>query len=100
MYDIFSSDGNALQRNTNPHYIIEGTMVPVYLDGELIKEVGLCWEWSKTPLNEYEICDVRYGSIDGVILPDWDDVVACIQEKMGLSAILILPDKFSHDKNL
>lgn len=100
MYNIFSSDGNAVQRNTNPHYIIEGTMVPVYLDGELIKEVGLCWEWSKTPLNEYEICDVRYGSIDGVILPEICDIIEAIQEKMGLHCTLILPDKFSHDPKL
>lgn len=84
----------------NLHWTIEGSMVPIYNDGDLIKSVGLCWEWANTQGREYEIIDVRYGSIDGVLLPEIDDIIQAIQEKMGLGNSLTFPDKFSHDPKL
>lgn len=82
------------------HYQIEGSMVPIYVDGELIKSVGLCWEFANTQGHEYEIIDVRYGSIDGVILPEICDIIQAIQEKMGLHCVLTFPDKFTHEPKL
>lgn len=99
-YDYFSPDGNAGRPLPKVHYHIEGSMVPIYVDGEPIKSVGLCWEWANTQGHEYEIIDVRYGSIDGVLLPEIDDIIQAIQEKMGLGNSLTFPDKFSHDPKL
>lgn len=100
MYDYFSPDGNAapdIKRN----WIIEGSMVPIFdHEGSLIKNVGVCWEYCNTHGSEYEIADVRYGSIDGVILPEIEDIIQAITEKMGLRNTLILPDKFTHEPRL
>lgn len=100
-YDRNSTDGNA-SVNSIPklHWTIAGCMVPIYNDGDLITCVGLCWEWANTQGHEYEIVDVRYGSVDGVLMPEIDDIIQTIQETMGLTATLILPDKFFHDKAL
>lgn len=83
----------------NPFYTTEGTTVPIYMDGELIKTVPVCWDWCKTQ-NEIEISDVRYGSIDGVLLPEICDIIEAIQERMGLRETLIFPRRFHHDAKL
>lgn len=100
-YDRNSTDGNA-SVNSLPklHWTIAGCMVPIYNDGDLIKCVGLCWEWALNSYNEYEIIDVIHGSIDGLILPEADDIRQAIQEEMGLGNTLIFPDKFTHNPAL
>ncbi len=99
-YDYFSPDGNAGRSTPNSDYKIEGTMVPIYNDGDLIKCVAVCWEYLNTQGTEYEICDVQYGSIDGIILPEICDIIEVIQEKMGLHNTLIFPNKFKHEPKL
>lgn len=72
-------------------------MCPIFNDGDLITCVGLCWEYANVRGNEYEIIDVRYGSVDGVLMPEIADIKQCIQEKIGLHCVLSFPDKFTHD---
>lgn len=98
-YDYFSPDGNATPSRNNS-WTVEGTMVPIYNDGELIKTVAVCWEYCNIQGTEYEISDVRYGSIDGVILPEICDIIEAIQEKMGLHNSLTFPYKFTHEPKL
>ena len=83
------------------NWYIHGCMVPIYTpDGDLIKCVGLCWEAANTEGYTYEIADVQYGSIDGIILPEIEDIHQAVREKMGLNATLIFPDKLTHNPKL
>lgn len=98
MFDRLAEPGNTMRPEKFQHWTIEGTTVPIYdHEGEPIKNVPICWEWCNHEGSTYEICDVRYGSIDGVILPEICDMKEAIAEKMGLHNTLILPDKFHHD---
>lgn len=100
-YDYFSPDGNASHKHsTHNHIQTEGSTVPIYHEGTLIKTVPVCWDWCNIQGTEYEISDVRYGSIDGVILPEICDIIEAIQEKMGLHSSLTFPAKFHHDSRL
>lgn len=83
----------------NPFYTTEGSEVPIYHEGTLIKTVPVCWDWCKTQ-NEIEISDVRYGSIDGVLLPEICDIIEAIQERMGLRETLIFPSRFHHEPKI
>lgn len=85
----------------NKFYTTEGTTCPIYdHEGELIKNVHICFDWCNVQGTEYEISDVRYGSIDGVILPEICDIIQAIQEKMGLHNSLTFPYKFHHEPKL
>lgn len=99
-YDRNSCDGNAGRETPSKHWIIEGTMCPIYLDGDLLGCVALCWEYCNIQGSEYEIADVQYGSIDSVILPEIEDILQSIQEKMGLHNTLTFPTKFKHEPKL
>jgi len=99
-YDRFSPDGNAGRSTPNNDWKIEGTMVPIYSDGDLIKCVAVCWEFLNTQGTEYEICDVQYGSIDGIILPEICDIIEAVQIKMGLNCSITFPNKFTHNPSL
>lgn len=101
MYDYFSSDGNAAPDRKRNNIYTEGALCPIFdHEGEIIKNVHVCWDYENTQGSEYEISDVRYGSIDGVILPEIEDIIQAITEKMGLRNTLIFPDKFHHDLKL
>ncbi len=82
------------------HWIIEGTYAPIFNDGDLIKCVPVCFEWAENQDGHYEIADVRYGSIDGIIMPEVIDIEQAIQEHLGLKETLIFPDKYYHDPKL
>jgi len=100
-YDYFSPDGNAEREYASNVWIIEGCLVPIYdHEGSLLKTVGLCWEYRNTQGSEYEIVDVQYGSIDGIILPEIEDIIEAIQQRMGLHNTLIFPTKFKHEPKL
>jgi hypothetical protein len=99
-YDYFSPDGNAGRETPSKHWIIEGTMCPIYLEGDLLGCVALCWEYCNIQGSEYEIVDVQYGSLDGVILPEIEDIKTSIQDAMGLANTLIFPNKFHHNDKL
>ena len=99
-YDHFSPDGNST-RDIAKHWRIEGAMCPIYdHEGQLIKHVAICWEYMNTQGTEYEIADVQYGSIDGVILPEICDIIEAMQIKMGLRNSLIIPTGFTHNAKL
>jgi len=95
---VFYKKPNATEPRLQWRY--EGTMVPIFSDGDLIKCVPVCFEWAENQDGHYEIADVRFGSIDGLIMPEVIDIEQAIQEHLGLKNTLIFPNKFTHDKAL
>jgi len=95
---IFYSKPNATEPRL--HWYIDGCMVPIFNEGDLIKCVGLSWEWAHNQDGHIEIACIEYGSIDGIIMPEIEDIHQAIQEQMGLRNTLIFPDTLTHNSKL
>lgn len=100
MYNIFSVDGNAGRPLPKLNWYTEGTTAPIYVDGDLLTSVNVCFDWANVEGNHVEISDIRYGSVDGVLMPDVEDIHSAIQECFEGKRNFIFPDTMSHDKNL
>lgn len=99
-YDYFSPDGNAGRPLPKVNWYTDGAMVPIYIDGDLLTCVPVCFDWAYVGANHYEIADIRYGSVDGVLLPDIEDIHSSIREKFEGKVTLIFPDEMAHDSKL
>lgn len=85
------------------YWRIEDTTCPVFdPNGEIMGYVNICFDYSQYPkLSEatYEVSDVRYGQLGGLLIPEAEDIRQAIEDKLGSSRI-IFPDKFNLEPKL
>lgn len=100
MYNYFSPDGNA-PTPKKMHWLTESTDCPIYLDGEEIAMVKICFDYADSfiPDTEFEVSDIRYGSIDGILMPCPDDIYEVIHEFLN-STKIVFEDKLTHEPKL
>lgn len=81
----------------------EGTTCEVYLDGEPIGEVNICYDYAHSNQIgfDYEVADVRYGQLGGLLIPDEEDIRRAIADKLKtVEHRIIFPDKFTLEPKL
>jgi len=83
------------------HWITEGTTVGIYDAGDLITAVPVCFDYASDPnTNGFLISDVRYGSVDGVLMATIEDITEEIRNMFPSGTILTFEDEFHHEPRL